>query len=239
METFPGQCDFGCAQEKIEFPIVFGGTFSPPHKGHLHVLHSCRELFPSSRILVVPSYHTPFKSISEMMPFQERMRLLELAMEDYKDIYPDDNMQGIDVSDIEKNAGKQIATYQLLEMLRRRIDPDGSCGNEFKFGFAIGDDILEKLDKWANPDYLRKHVRFIVFRRILAEASHLAEMRSRLAQEGFDAYYADNDIMEASSTSISQRALTNGRFSEITSSPDDDMLTPRVRGELSKMRDWL
>ena len=232
MEAFSDRRFFGGSQDKIEFPIVFGGTFSPPHKGHLHVLHLCRKLFPSTRILVIPSYHTPFKSISDMMPFQKRVRLLELALEDYNDIYPDDDMQGIEISDIEKFAGKQIATYQLLEMLRQRIDPDDRCCGEFKFGFAIGDDILEKLDKWANPDYLKRHVRFIVFRRMRIDASRLVEMRKRLAEEGFDAYYADNDILEASSTSINQRALPASNISENCLSPSDYMLTPRVSKEL-------
>ncbi len=206
----------------FKYPIVFGGTFSPPHKGHLHIIHQCRLMYPSKKIVIVPSYHTPFKDIGDMLPYDERLALLKLALEDYKDAYPDDDARYLEVSDIERDAGAQIKTSQLLQMLHARFDPESvsDADSDYEFGFIAGDDILDRLEEWANVEYLKKHVRFIIFRRIYEKGSpHFDEISKRLSAAGFRISYADNEIVNASST-------------EVNGNGNADLLTVRVRKAL-------
>jgi nicotinate-nucleotide adenylyltransferase len=61
---------------------VYGGTFNPPHLGHLILTQSAIDALMLDRILLVPAFQSPFKTHSESLPAEIRAEMVELAISD-------------------------------------------------------------------------------------------------------------------------------------------------------------
>lgn len=137
---------------------VFGGSFDPIHLGHLHLLHEVAERTDIGHVILVPTLISNFKQNSNPASFSERVMMANLAIEDFKEIYPDDDL-ALTVSTIEGDRGGISYSSDTVRTLLPDYGADG------KLFFLIGDDILEKLDKWHDFDYLKEHVIFVCFPR--------------------------------------------------------------------------
>src|SRR3954464_10702829 len=58
---------------------IFGGTFDPIHEGHLAVAREAAARFQLDRILFVPAAHPPHKAGVTHAPYEDRVRMVELA----------------------------------------------------------------------------------------------------------------------------------------------------------------
>lgn len=61
---------------------IYGGTFNPPHLGHLLLAQSAAEQLKLDVVLFVPAYVSPFKNNQEMLPAAQRCEMVELALSD-------------------------------------------------------------------------------------------------------------------------------------------------------------
>ncbi|MFZ1730048.1 MAG: nicotinate-nucleotide adenylyltransferase [Bacteroidota bacterium] len=61
---------------------VYGGTFNPPHLGHLILAQSAIDGLGLDRVLLVPAFQSPFKLQSESLPAEIRAEMVELAISD-------------------------------------------------------------------------------------------------------------------------------------------------------------
>ncbi len=125
---------------------VFGGSFNPPHVSHvlaaLYVL-STQEI---DRVLVVPAHKHPFGK--PLAPFDDRMRMCELAMAP---------VPNVEVSRIE--AGLDGLTLHTLEAIHA-AHPD------WNLRLVIGADILHEAGKWFRFDEVRALAPLIVLGRV-------------------------------------------------------------------------
>ena len=137
---------------------LLGGTFNPVHSGHVHLMHEIYAKAGIGNLILIPAYLSNFKRQSHPVSFEERVEMLSLAIEDYKDIYPDDMM---DVS-ISRFEGEKKGISYTSETVKAFFD---SYNDNGKINFIIGDDILPTLGTWHDFDYLRSHVRFLCFSR--------------------------------------------------------------------------
>jgi nicotinate-nucleotide adenylyltransferase len=60
---------------------LFGGSFNPPHVGHLIVLESIRDQLQLEKILIIPSSQTPNKHDSLLAPSSARLDMTRFAFE--------------------------------------------------------------------------------------------------------------------------------------------------------------
>jgi nicotinate-nucleotide adenylyltransferase len=58
---------------------IFGGTFDPIHNAHLAVARAAADRFGLRCILFVPAANPPHKAASAMAPFEDRVRMVQLA----------------------------------------------------------------------------------------------------------------------------------------------------------------
>lgn len=56
----------------------FGGSFDPPHRGHLAVARAARDRFALDRVLLAPTARQPFKPGGPVASFADRLRMTEL-----------------------------------------------------------------------------------------------------------------------------------------------------------------
>ena len=113
---------------------IFGGTFSPPHIGHVGALSAFAKALPLDEILVIPTFVPPHKEYHEEVTSEERLEMARLAFSD---------INGVKVSDMEIRRGGRSYTYLTLEEL---------CGEDIRIYFLCGTDMLLTLDEWKNPD---------------------------------------------------------------------------------------
>jgi nicotinate-nucleotide adenylyltransferase len=120
--------------------LVFGGSFNPPHSGHVEAVKGLLDrqaLQGVSQVMILPSFGTPLKEVS--VSFEQRFEMTRLAFEELK------ASDRIHVSDFEAKEKTQF-TWQVLEGLRGQLKDAA---------FVIGTDQFEKLDQWARyPDLM-------------------------------------------------------------------------------------
>lgn len=109
-----------------------GGTFDPPHLGHLILAQEALERYSLEKVTFVPSRNPPHKKPAEISDFSHRLRMLELAVQD------NDSFQ---VADLES---RELLSYtvDLLE----RISSKG-----IRPCFIIGMDSLQEIHTWREP----------------------------------------------------------------------------------------
>ena len=121
-------------REKI---AVFGGSFNPPHLGHMLVAAYVLSAYRIQQLLVVPTYLHPFaKSVA---PYDHRVQMCKLTMA---------NIQRVEVSRIEEALGGESLTLKTLEALQKRYP-------QSHLRLVIGSDILAETPRWYRFDRVR------------------------------------------------------------------------------------
>ncbi len=138
---------------------MIGGSFDPVHLGHLFLLHCAVSMSDYSSFLLIPAKVSNFKQSSRPQASdQDRLEMLRLAVQDYRDLYPEDRDVDISVSTMELERGGVSFTSDTIRILKDQLGLD-------RIGMVIGDDHLEGLSRWHDFEYLRDNVEFLICRR--------------------------------------------------------------------------
>lgn len=119
---------------------IYGGTFSPPHNGHIRAAEEFYRQYSLDRLFLVPAAIPPHKKLDKGDIPMHRRNMLELAIsqsEHYKN--------GIYISDFELFSEGVSYTVKTLEHFS---SPD--C----ELYFLCGTDMLLTLDEWYMPEKL-------------------------------------------------------------------------------------
>jgi nicotinate-nucleotide adenylyltransferase len=138
---------------------VFGGTFDPPHIGHLLLASDAREALRLDRLIFVPAGTQPFKvNTPPIASARDRLEMVRLAVADDADYTIDDTEIG--------RKGLSF-TVDTLEQLSRK-NPGA------KLFLLLGEDTLAGIDGWRNPGRIRELATLAVMRRSGSEGSPVA-----------------------------------------------------------------
>ncbi len=122
---------------------IFGGSFDPPHAGHVAVAEAAIKALPIETLYVVPAYINPFKSGTHAPP-ELRRRWLERIF---------GKQEGIVVSDYEIRQGRPVPTIETVRHFRS-VTPE--------IFLIVGADNLAALEKWHDFDTLDSLVTWVV-----------------------------------------------------------------------------
>lgn len=95
----------------------FGGSFDPPHLGHLAVARAAREALRLDRVLFAPVGTQPLKPVGSTGGFEDRVAMTELAIAGEAGF-------AISLADAPKPSGAPNYTLETLNNLRRQLPPD-------------------------------------------------------------------------------------------------------------------
>jgi nicotinate-nucleotide adenylyltransferase len=138
---------------------VFGGTFDPPHVGHLLMATDARDALELDRLIFVPARTQPFKlDAPPVASGQDRLEMVRLAVAD------DPNYV---VDDAEINRKGLSFTVDTLEHLSER-NPAA------RLFLLMGEDVLAGFEQWRNPARIRELATLTAVRRG-GEAGTVAE----------------------------------------------------------------
>lgn len=120
---------------------ILGGSFDPPHFGHISIARQMRKLMNLDEIWLMPYYkHSWDTSVS---PAHHRFAMAQLVEE-----------KGIVVSDEEIKSKKKSYTIQTVRRLKRKY-PD-------EFFWIVGSDILPDFTRWKNYEKLIQEIKLLV-----------------------------------------------------------------------------
>ena len=119
---------------------VFGGTFDPPHSGHLKIIKESLIQLGLDRLYVVVSGDPWMKRDRVVANKHQRQEMIKIALTD--DIYND--YKKVCLLKFEINKDSPSYSYQTLEHLK-------SQGNINDFYFIVGSDAAINMDKWKKP----------------------------------------------------------------------------------------
>jgi nicotinate-nucleotide adenylyltransferase len=127
---------------------LIGGSFNPPHVGHLLAAHFVRATEKVDAVWLVPAEHHPFGK--QLAPFEDRRRMCELLCADASG--------WLQVSDVEHTLGGQGRTVDTLRHLS--VQYPG-----VRWTLVVGSDIVEEFSKWKEPEAIRSLARLLVLNR--------------------------------------------------------------------------
>lgn len=111
---------------------VFGGTFNPIHKGHLHLAGGYCRALGLDTVLLVPTCIPPHKEVDDLLPAADRLEMCRLAIRD---------MPALAVSDVEIRRGGRSYTVDTLRELARLYPGD-------ELFFLMGADMFLTIEEW-------------------------------------------------------------------------------------------
>lgn len=128
---------------------IFGGTFNPPHVGHLEIAKEAKARYGLDRVFFVPSFIPPHKDPKDLVDVGHRANMVKLLIEGV----PEFVLSEYEIS--KKTVSYSIDTIRFFE-------------TEFpgtKFYFIIGSDAFFYIDKWKESEKVQKLIDFIIYER--------------------------------------------------------------------------
>ena len=117
---------------------IYGGTFSPPHNGHIAAAKAFMEQMWLDFLYVIPTATPPHKEMDVPMDAAHRLEMCRLAFSDVEGVY---------VSDMEIRRGGRSYT---VDTLRELTGPDR------RLFLLCGTDMMLTLDQWREPEEIFK-----------------------------------------------------------------------------------
>jgi len=122
---------------------LYGGSFDPPHIGHIHVALKALKTLEIDKLIIVPAYKNPFK-LSICADGVHRVQWLKQIFAPYSTI---------EISDYEINASRSVFTIETVRHYATLCD---------KLYLIIGADNLATLPQWHDYETLRSMVTFVI-----------------------------------------------------------------------------
>lgn len=127
---------------------ILGGSFNPPHVGHLLAAHYVRAVERVDEVWLVPSYVHPFGK--QLASFEHRKAMCELVCADASG--------WMKVSEVERELGGEGRTVDTLDHLHRTRPED-------EWVLVIGSDIVKDLPAWKDFGRIQQLAQVVVVNR--------------------------------------------------------------------------
>ena len=167
---------------------IYGGTFNPPHIGHIQAAKQAVEALQLTKLLVIPDRIAPHKVMpgNSATP-QQRLDMLRIALE---------GCDKIEVSDIELNREGPSYTFETILELKQRY-PDA------QLVLLMGTDMFLSFHSWKNPQIILENAALgIFYRGEKGEAAAVEAKKAEMEATGAQIELVKNDVINISSTQM-------------------------------------
>ncbi len=189
--------------ENIRRIGIYGGTFAPPHNGHVAAVKAFMNQMRLDYVYVIPAAIPPHKQLDFDIDPKHRLKMCELAFK---------GIDGIIVSDIEMRRGGVSYT---VDTLRELTAPDTRL---FLF---CGTDMFLTLDTWYQPEeifrlcypiYIRRENDPIITKKILSKIGEYTEKYNAIVRR------VVTEPLELSSSLVRKTLREGGDISKMVDS---------------------
>lgn len=190
---------------------IYGGTFDPPHLGHMRAAQAALALLELDELLLVPAGQPPHKAMGERSASAEdRLAMTRLMADGMRD-------ERVKVLDLElKREGKSYTADTLLRLRAERPEDE--------FFLLMGTDMFLTLQNWHQPRIIAQQAVLVPFARSQSDCGELFQIQGEYLSQTFGAKTAAIQlptVTELSSTQV-REGLADGSLA--------DQLWPPVYG---------
>ncbi len=192
---------------------ILGGTFNPPHLGHLAVACNARDTLRLQRVVLMPARIPPHKPTGEDPGPEHRLRMCLLAI---------DGVDGLSACPLEIDRAGPSYTVDTLDAIHARHPTD-------QLTFIAGADTACTLPAWREPAKLLELADLAVAARdgsgrqgVLDSVAPLIAARGAAGAHGPGLTFLDMPMIEVSSSMVRQRVTRD--------EPIEDLVGQAVAG---------
>ncbi len=164
---------------------IFGGSFNPPHNGHIHLAKSVYEALQLDEVWLVPAKQPPHKSAAAYAPAEDRLAMCRLIAQAYP---------WMRAEDYELRQDAVSYSYYTVTHFAK-THPDS------KLFFLIGGDMLRIFKKWYRWQEILQYTAIAAIAREPQEYAELEKYAEELRQYG-EIYLLNVETITISSTKI-------------------------------------
>lgn len=167
---------------------IYGGTFNPPHLGHIQAAKAAVQALDLTRLLLIPDNIAPHKELPPGSPAPEqRLEMLRLATQDAPEL---------EVSDLELRREGVSYTFETVLALSEQYP-------EAQLFLLMGTDMFVSFDTWKNTDIILSHAALgVLCRGDKGEQEAIAEKAAQLSAGGARVELVNNPVLAISSTQL-------------------------------------
>ena len=179
---------------------IYGGTFSPPHNGHLQAAKAFMEQMWLDFLYVIPAAIPPHKAMTQPISSRHRLEMCRLAFS---------NVEGVYVSDMEIQRGGKSYTVDTLREL---------TAQDRRLFLLCGTDMMLTLDQWycaeeifrlCYPVYIRREKDAILDQRIPKKIAEYQEKYGKVVRR------IVTEPLEISSSQVRDHLKTGASVSDL------------------------
>ena len=177
--------------------LLYGGTFDPPHNGHLNNLRAAADRVRPDKVVVMPAGLSPFKQHTSA-PGALRLEMCSCfhALEEDADTIPQLEVSGWEIE--QAAAGNRNYTVLTVEKLAR--DYPGA-----QLYLAIGSDMLLSFDGWHRWQDILRIAHLVVVSRNIGDDPMLHAKASELDPAGDRILFAPVEALPMASSQLRAR----------------------------------
>ncbi len=170
---------------------IYGGSFSPPHNGHISAAKQFMDALSLDELLIMPSHISPHKVTDPTLTSRHRYDMAKIAFKD---------LPRVTVSDYEIQKGDISYTANTLSHFAK----------EGELYFLCGTDMFLTLSRWYRPDIIFQNATIVLASRETGkEQEIIAAKKAYETDFGARIIILNNEVLEISSTEVRQ-ALKQG-----------------------------
>jgi nicotinate-nucleotide adenylyltransferase len=164
---------------------VFGGSFNPPHNGHVSIAEQAMEELGLDKMLIMPTGSSPHKGQAKV-GFNSRVMMCRLAF---------GRLPGFEVTEIEGKMSGNSYTLNSLRLLKKQYPKDAA------FHLLIGADMLFYFKNWYNYEVLLNECSVVAAARAPGQFPSMTEHATEIGK----IKVLNLDVTEVSSSQVRER----------------------------------
>jgi len=162
---------------------LFGGTFDPPHLGHVRLALYVLNEKNLQKVILVPAYKTPYEDKVSVVSFEHRFNMVKIAVDSHPEL---------ELSDIEGQRGGDSYTIDTIRQLKKLYDLSSE-----ELYLIVGADSFQRFSEWKEPES------------ILTESRVCVLKRNNISSGYNEKYLNKAELLENDFHDISSRELRN------------------------------
>lgn len=207
---------------------ILGGTFDPPHRGHLNIAAMTLKAGAADEVWMMVSPQSPFKTGQRKASPEDRVEMCRLMLEDI--LHVDSTGCCVDGDQEDSQAGKvRVSDFELsLPTPTYTADTLAALQREYpgiRFRWIVGADNIADFYKWRNPQAILSDFGLIIYPR---PGYPLEDIPDQVRASSV--ILKDMPEVEASSTQV-RALIAEGSVEEVAR-----MTSPSVASYISRNR---
>jgi nicotinate-nucleotide adenylyltransferase len=191
---------------------ILGGTFDPPHVGHLWLATLAADHIGLDRVLFMPAAQPPHKGGRLVTRASDRLLMTRLAI-------AGDALFDITLIEMER-PGPSYTIDSVDELLR-------TYGGETRLYLLMASDSLNSIDTWREPDALLQRIEWVVGPRPGSAVPERATLEHRFGPDASRIHLLSGPSLDISSSDIRRRVAAGHAIRYLVPRGVEELITER------------